>query len=59
MTSLETFIDVAIWHGDLDRANALLTTDPDLAGGSIFAAAVLGDGRSTTTGDTSAATATA
>jgi len=36
MTSLETFIDAAIWHGGLDRPNALLTADPDLARGSIF-----------------------
>ena len=62
MTSLETFIDAAIWHGGLDRANALLTADPDLARGSIFAAAVLGDDESVRrflAEDSAAATATA
>jgi ankyrin repeat protein len=62
MTSLETFIDAAIWHGGLDRANALLTADPDLARGSIFAAAVLGDDeavRRFLAADAAAATATA
>jgi ankyrin repeat protein len=43
VTSLETFIDAAIWHGGLDRANALLAADPALARGSIYAAAILGD----------------
>jgi ankyrin repeat protein len=62
MTSLETFIDAAIWHGGLDRANALLADDPDLARGSIFAAAILGDDESVQrflAEDGAAATATA
>ena len=43
MTSLETFIDAAIWHGGVDRANALLDADPAIARSNIFAAAILGD----------------
>jgi hypothetical protein len=43
MTGAETFIDAAIWHGGLDRANALLAADPALARSSLFTAAVLGD----------------
>ena len=61
MTSIETFIDAAIWHGGLDRANALLAAAPALARGSIFAAAILGDDdavRSFLAQDPTAATAT-
>ena len=43
MTGIETFIDAAIWHGGLDRANALLSADPSLARSSLFTAAILGD----------------
>lgn len=43
MTSLDTFIDAAIWHDGLERADALLAADPTLAQRSIFAAAVVGD----------------
>jgi ankyrin repeat protein len=43
VTSSETFIAAAIWHGGLDRAEALLRADPAIARSSIFAAAVLGD----------------
>ena len=43
MTGIETFIDAAIWHGGLDRADALLAADQTLARGSIFTAAILGD----------------
>jgi len=61
VTSIETFIDAAIWHGGLDRANALLAAAPALARGSIFAAAILGDDdavRSFLAQDPTAATAT-
>ena len=43
MTDAETFIDSAMWHGGLERANAMLAADPSLAERSIFTAAVLGN----------------
>jgi hypothetical protein len=43
VTAIETFIDSAVWHGGLERANAMLTADPTLADLSIFTAAILGD----------------
>lgn len=43
MTDIETFIDSAVWHGGLERANAMLVEHPTLAGRSIFTAAILGD----------------
>jgi len=43
VTDVETFIDSAMWHGGLERANAMLTADPSLAARSIFTAAILGD----------------
>lgn len=43
MTTIETFIDAAIWHGSLERADALLRAHPELATLDIFAAAILGD----------------
>jgi ankyrin repeat protein len=61
VTSLETFIDAAIWHGGLDRANAMLAAEPALARGSIYTAAILGDDetvRSFLAQDPTAATAT-
>jgi len=39
----EEFIQAAIWHGSLDRANALLAAHPDLASRDIHIAAILGD----------------
>lgn len=36
------FLEAALWHGPLDRANAILATDPDLAASDIHTAAVLG-----------------
>lgn len=38
-----SFIRAAIWHGALDEANAMLAVYPELAGMSIFTAAILGD----------------
>ena len=61
MTSLETFIDAATWHGGLDRADALLAADPALARASLFAAAILGEEetvRRVLSADPSAAAAT-
>ena len=43
MSSAETFIAAAIWHGGLEKANAILAAEPGLARRSIFTAAVLGD----------------
>lgn len=48
MTTAETraaFIKAATWHGTLDDAEALLASHPDLAGGDIHLAAILGDDR--------------
>jgi ankyrin repeat protein len=62
VTGIETFIDASIWHGGLDRANALLSADPSLARSSIFTAAILGDDESVRrflAEDPAAATATA
>jgi ankyrin repeat protein len=46
VTSLETFIAAAIWHGSLDKADAILAAEPALARSSIFPAAILGDDES-------------
>jgi len=46
VTDVETFIDSAMWHGGLERANAMLAADATLAARSIFTAAVLGDDES-------------
>jgi ankyrin repeat protein len=43
MTDIDAFIDSAVWHGGLERANAMLAADPSLAERSIFTAAILGD----------------
>jgi ankyrin repeat protein len=37
------FIDAALWHGRLDRAEALLSAHPEIASSDIYTAAVLGD----------------
>lgn len=37
------FLEAALWHGPLDEANNLLSTNPDLARSDIHVAAVLGD----------------
>jgi ankyrin repeat protein len=37
------FLQAALWHGSLDRANQLLVEHPDLASSDIHTAAVLGD----------------
>lgn len=39
----ETFINAAIWHGSLERAEATLAAHPELAGADVHIAAVLGD----------------
>jgi hypothetical protein len=43
VTDIETFVDSAVWHGGLERANAMLVADPTLADRSIFTAAIVGD----------------
>jgi ankyrin repeat protein len=40
---VEAFLQAATWHGNLDRAAAMLTSAPHLARASIHTAAVLGD----------------
>lgn len=37
------FIDASVWHGSLDRANAILAEHPEVAGSDIHTAALLGD----------------
>lgn len=37
------FIAASTWHGSLDRADAMLAADPELAGADIHVAAILGD----------------
>jgi ankyrin repeat protein len=62
VTSSDTFIAAATWHGGLDRADALLHADPAIARSSIFTAAVLGDEPAAArflAADPTAATATA
>ena len=39
----DEFIDAAVWHGSLDRANAILAEHPEIAGADIHMAAILGD----------------
>ncbi len=44
MTSLrEDFIEAACWHGELDRAEAMLAAHPGLRSSDIHIAAILGD----------------
>jgi ankyrin repeat protein len=37
------FIEAAVWHGSLDRADEILAADPEIEGSDIYVAAVLGD----------------
>ncbi len=37
------FLDAAMWHGELERAEAMLAEHPEIAGAGIHVAAVLGD----------------
>lgn len=39
----EQFLAAALWHGDLERAEAILATHRDLRNGDIHVSAVLGD----------------
>ncbi|HEY6373300.1 MAG TPA: ankyrin repeat domain-containing protein, partial [Candidatus Sulfotelmatobacter sp.] len=41
--SLSAFIDEAVWHGTLERAEAILAAHPEIATANIHAAAILGD----------------
>ncbi|HWS16871.1 MAG TPA: hypothetical protein VN223_02605, partial [Candidatus Elarobacter sp.] len=40
---LAAFIEAAIWHGTLDKVEAILAAHPEIARSSIHAAAILGD----------------
>jgi ankyrin repeat protein len=40
---LAAFIDEAVWHGALERAEAILAAHPEIATANIHAAAILGD----------------
>ena len=40
---LTAFIEAAIWHGSLERAEAILSAHPEVASASIHTAAILGD----------------
>ncbi len=37
------FIDASLWHGSLDRSEAILAAHPEIAGSDIHTAAILGD----------------
>ncbi|MBZ5621659.1 MAG: ankyrin repeat domain-containing protein [Acidobacteriia bacterium] len=37
------FIDASLWHGSLDRSQAILAVHPEIAGSDIHTAAILGD----------------
>src|SRR5229473_1027356 len=37
------FIDASLWHGSLDRSDAILAAHPEIADGNIHTAAILGD----------------
>ncbi len=37
------FIEASLWHGSLDRAEAILAAHPEIAGSDIHTAAILGD----------------
>src|SRR5215211_7821219 len=41
--AIESFLRAATWHGGLDDAEAILAAHPEIATGSIHAAATLGD----------------
>jgi ankyrin repeat protein len=40
---LAAFIEAAVWHGSLERGNAILAAHPEIAHSNIHAAAILGD----------------
>jgi len=40
---LTKFIEASVWHGSLERAEAILAAHPEIASSSIHAAAILGD----------------
>jgi ankyrin repeat protein len=40
------FIDASLWHGSLERANAILAAHPGIAGSDIYTSAILGDDES-------------
>ena len=37
------FIEAAVWHGTLERAEAILASHPEIASSDIHSAAILGD----------------
>lgn len=39
----DAFIDACVWHGPLEPAEAILAAHPEVAGSSIYTAAILGD----------------
>ena len=39
----DAFIEASVWHGSLDQAEAILASNPDIAGSDIHVAAILGD----------------
>src|SRR6185369_14369074 len=39
----EDFIEASVWHGGLEAAEAVLAAHPEVAGGNIHTAAILGD----------------
>src|SRR5262245_46939165 len=43
MTLREEFIEAALWHGDLKRAEQMLEAHPELVSSDIHIAAILGD----------------
>src|SRR3954454_3255339 len=39
----DAFIEACVWHGTLERAEAILAEHPEIAGGDIYTAALLGE----------------
>jgi predicted enzyme related to lactoylglutathione lyase/ankyrin repeat protein len=40
---MNEFIDNCVWHGSLERAEAILAAHPEIAGSDIYTAVILGD----------------
>ena len=42
-TPRDAFIEASVWHGSLDKAEAILASHPGIASSDIHIAAILGD----------------
>ncbi len=43
MSHVADFLEASVWHGSLERAEAILAAHPEIAGSDIHTAAILGD----------------